>query len=79
MGEHQILGLLVFLQGIFTGAGILVGFQTYRGTNAILQLTNETLLRVQVMSESQTRTAATVERIAKHLDKPHELTLVCFG
>jgi len=71
MGEHQILGLLVFLQGIFTSAGILVGFQTYRGTNAILQLTNQTLLRVQVMSESQTRTAATVERIEKHLDKPH--------
>ena len=72
MGEHQILGLMLILQGILTTIGVLVGFQTYRGTNAILRLANETLLRVQVMSESQTRTASTVERIEKRLDNPRQ-------
>jgi hypothetical protein len=72
MSKHQILGLLLFLQGMLTVTGILVGFQIYRGTNAILQLANETLLRVQVMSESQMRTAATVDRIEKRLDNPRQ-------
>lgn len=70
MSEHQVLGLMLVLQSILTVIGVLVGFQIYRGTNGILQLTNETLLRVQVMSESQARTASTVERIEKRLDNP---------
>lgn len=70
MSEHQVLGLMLVLQSILTVVGVLVGFQIYRGTNGILQLANETLLRVQVMSESQARTASTVERIEKRLDNP---------
>lgn len=52
MGEHQILGLLLILQGILTTIGVLVGFQTHREARAVFRLANETLLRVQVMSES---------------------------
>jgi len=70
MSEHQVLGLMLILQSILTVVGVLVGFQIYRGTNGILQLANETLLRVQIMSESQARTASTVERIEKRLDNP---------
>ena len=70
MSEHQVLGLMLVLQSILTVVGVLVGFQIYRGMNGILQLANETLLRVQVMSESQARTTSTVERIEKRLDNP---------
>jgi hypothetical protein len=70
MSEPQVLGLMLVLQSILTVVGVLVGFQIYRGTNGILQLANETLLRVQVTSESQARTASTVERIEKRLDNP---------
>lgn len=47
MSEHQVLGLMLVLQSILTVVGVLVGFQIYRGTNGILQLANETLLRVE--------------------------------
>ena len=72
MTEYQILGLMLILQGMLTVIGVLVGFQTHRETRAVFRLANETLLRVQVISDIQERTAATLERIEKRLDNPQQ-------
>lgn len=67
MSEYQILGLMLVLQGILTVVGVLMGFQTHREARTIFQLANETLLRVQIISDVQERTATTLDRIEKRL------------
>lgn len=70
MTEYQVLGLMLLLQGVLATTGVLVGFQTPRETRAVFRPANEALPRVQIISDTQERTASALERLEKRLDDP---------
>lgn len=60
MSEHQILGLMLTLQGVLVVTGLFLGFQIHRETK-------EVLTEARVTAEWQARAMAILERLEQRL------------